>query len=80
MADVQTPGFVQPEIDINAQICTYNGISAIAGLAMPGCSIPGRAVWDMDVYPPIPPSPLSLKTDSGALISTDTGIVIVSDI
>jgi hypothetical protein len=32
-------------------ICTFNGMSAIPGLAMPGCSIPGRATWDQDVYP-----------------------------
>jgi hypothetical protein len=58
--DIQSVPWSQPEKDINLQICTYNGISAIAGLAVAGCSIAGRNVWDQDYYPPTrpPPSPL----------------------
>jgi hypothetical protein len=49
IADVVTPPWVQLEMDINIEVCTYNGISAVPGWAIPGCSIPGRTaiqpVW-----------------------------------
>lgn len=78
MPDVQTPAFVQREIDIDAQICTYNGISAVPGFAIPGCSLPGRAIWDQDYYPPtypIPPSPIyyAWLTETGQPWLTDRG-------
>lgn len=75
--DIQTPAFVQQEIDIDNQICTYNGISAIPGFATPGCMLPGRAVWDQDYYPPTrpPPSPLGYAwtTELGQPWLTDLG-------
>lgn len=41
--DVQTPPWTQPmPADSFALFCTPNGVSAISGLAMPGCSIPGK--------------------------------------
>ena len=45
--DVVTPPWVQPPEDIDLQICTYNGISAIPGLMLPGCSLPGRKAFDL---------------------------------
>lgn len=77
--DVQTPPWVQHPRENFEQICTYNGISAIPGLAIPGCMIPGRAFWDQDFYPPLPAPPFSLTTDDGQMISTDDGVIIVSD-
>lgn len=44
--DIQTPPWVQLETDIDVQICTFNGISAIPGVALPGCMLPGRTIWD----------------------------------
>lgn len=44
--DNQTVPWAQPETDINLQVCTLNGQSAIPGVAIPGCMIPGRSVWD----------------------------------
>lgn len=55
IADIQTPAWVQVQEDLQTNICTYNGISAIPGLAIPGCMLPGRAIWDQDFYPPLPP-------------------------
>jgi|SRR5580700_2847295 hypothetical protein len=37
---------VQKMGEIDVQICTFNGISAIPGYALPGCSIPGRTIID----------------------------------
>jgi len=36
--------------EIDVQICTFNGLSAIPGYALPGCSIPGRTL----ITPPFP--------------------------
>jgi len=47
--DIQTVPFAQPEIDIDIQICTFNGISAIPGYAIPGCMIPGRSTINPDL-------------------------------
>ena len=38
--------FAQIETDIDIEICTFNGQSAIPGAAIPGCMIPGRSTWD----------------------------------
>lgn len=46
--DHQTVPWAQPPSDIDIQICTFNGLSAIPGYAMPGCSIPGRSVISFD--------------------------------
>jgi hypothetical protein len=40
--DIVTPPWFQGETDIDIQVCTINGQSAIPGYATPGCSIPGR--------------------------------------
>jgi hypothetical protein len=57
--DIQTTPWVQMQRDIDVQVCTYNGLSAIPGVGIPGCSIPGRSNWDSDYYPvyvpPVPP-------------------------
>jgi|ERR1700674_1343920 len=42
--DIQTPPWVQPDNDINITFCTINDRSAIPGLAIPGCMIPGNNV------------------------------------
>jgi hypothetical protein len=44
LADIQTVPWSQPETDIDIQICTPNGLSAIPAYALPGCMIPSRAV------------------------------------
>lgn len=41
LQDVQTVPWAQPQTDIDVEICTVNGVSAIPGYAMPGCMIPG---------------------------------------
>lgn len=42
--DVQSVPFSQPETDIDIQICSFNGGSAIPHYSIPGCMIPGRSV------------------------------------
>ena len=73
--DVITPPWSQPPEDIDIQICTYNGISAIPGVGLPGCMIPGRAVWDPSFFPPLGGPTLvigfgqqSLEVDDGPLL------------
>lgn len=44
--DVQSVPFAQPETDIDLEICTLNGNSAIPDEALPGCSIPDNPVFD----------------------------------
>lgn len=44
--DVQTVPWSQPETDIDIQICTFNGVSAIPDFALPDCSIPDNPVFD----------------------------------
>lgn len=44
--DIQTVPFSQPETDIDLQVCTFNGLSAIPGYALPDCSLPGRDTFD----------------------------------
>jgi hypothetical protein len=77
VADVQTPAFVQRELDIDVQVCTFNGISSIPGLAIPGCEIPGNAAFDRSYYPPTmpPPSPFlyAWLTELGEGWTTGTG-------
>lgn len=38
--------WAQPETDIDLQICTFNGLSAVPGYALPGCMIPARSIID----------------------------------
>lgn len=45
--DVQTVPWSQPENEIDIQICTLNGISAIPDLALPDCSIPDNPNFDL---------------------------------
>lgn len=49
IADKQNPPWVQPDQDIDIQICTFNGQSAVAGYAVAGCMIAGRSVFDPTV-------------------------------
>lgn len=44
--DNVAPAWIQPQNDTNLQICTFNGQSAIPGVGIPGCMIPGRTIWD----------------------------------
>lgn len=44
--DVQTVPFSQPETDLDIQICTLNGQSAIAGFAIAGCMLAGNNSFD----------------------------------
>src|SRR5271166_4311907 len=76
--DIQAPPWVQPQLDNDLQICTYNGISAIPGIGLPGCMLPGRAIWDQSFYPPIPAPPQVITTDQGQIITTDDGQPIVT--
>lgn len=47
--DVQTVPWSQPETDFDIQVCTFNGLSAIPGYALPGCMVPGNPVFNPDV-------------------------------
>jgi len=38
--------FSQPETDTFIQTCSMNGLSAIPGLAIPGCMTPGNILFD----------------------------------
>ena len=40
--DVQTVPWAQPPTDIEIEVCTLNGTSAIPASAIPGCAIPSR--------------------------------------
>lgn len=56
VADIQMPPWVQLETDVDLQVCTFNGSSAIPGYALPGCSTPGRTfLLETEFVPPIPP-------------------------
>lgn len=44
--DDQSVPWAQPDTDTDLAICTFNGVSAIPGYALPGCMIPGRATFD----------------------------------
>lgn len=79
--DVQSVPWVQPPREIFIEICTYNGLSAIPGLAEPGCMIPGRSVWnESDFVVVLPGPPQVLTTDMGQPIQTDDGRDLVTDI
>jgi hypothetical protein len=61
--DIQTPSWVQLERDVDHQVCTFNGSSAIPGYAIPGCMTPGRFnILQTEFAPPIPPT---LPVDHG---------------
>jgi hypothetical protein len=77
--DIITPPWTQPPISDDIQICTYNGLSAIAGVGIAGCMIAGRSTWDNSFYPAVPAPPWQLTTDAGQPITTDAGQPIVSD-
>lgn len=47
--DVQSVPFAQPETDIDIIFCSFNGVSAIPGLAIPGCSLPGNIGFDLSL-------------------------------
>ena len=44
--DVQSVPWVQPETDIDIQICTPPGCSAVPGYSVPGCMTPSRIYID----------------------------------
>lgn len=51
IADVQTPPFSRPEpSEVFFPVCTLEGISAIAGLAVAGCSLVGHTYTDYTDY------------------------------
>jgi len=52
--EMQVP-FSQKAGSTFAQICTFNGMSAVPGYALPGCMLPGRTMVD----------PLDPPTDLG---------------
>lgn len=78
--DVQTVPWAQPPTSIFVQICTLNGVSAIPGLAIPGCMLPGNRVFDLSLpLPPPPPPPppgIVLITSDGLVLVTDLGFVL----
>lgn len=47
--DIQTVPWSQPQADIDIEICTLNGVSAIPGAAIPGCMIPGNTLFNPDL-------------------------------
>lgn len=46
VADIQTPPWAQPPTDTEELFCSLNGQSAIPGVGIPGCMIPGNSVFD----------------------------------
>lgn len=44
--DIQTPPWTQPPSETEQFFCSLNGQSAIPGVGIPGCMIPGRTVFD----------------------------------
>lgn len=63
------------EFDIN--ICTFNGLSAIAGYAIAGCSIAGRTLIDPDSDLPSAMTNL-LTAEDGTYLVTENGLVPLS--
>jgi hypothetical protein len=60
--DDQSVPWSQPPTDIDVQFCTLEGISAVPGWMLPGCSVPsgrGPLAPPIDFVPPIiiPPEP-----------------------
>lgn len=49
--DVMSVPWAQKETDQFTKFCTYNGISAIPGLMLPGCSLPGRKQFNLEIAP-----------------------------
>jgi hypothetical protein len=49
--DAQTVPWAQPQTRTFVQICTFNGISGIAGLATAGCMIVGRRQFNKPGLP-----------------------------
>lgn len=45
--DEQTVPFTQNESETEATFCSLNGQSAIPGVGLPGCVIPGNPVFDL---------------------------------
>jgi len=43
--DVQTPSWTQPDSDAFVLVCTMQGVSAMPGLAIPGCMIPNKPFY-----------------------------------
>jgi hypothetical protein len=46
--DIVTPPYVQVQTDIDIQVCTAMGCSAIPGWAMPGCMMPNRPALPLE--------------------------------
>lgn len=47
--DVQTVPWSQPQTDYDLPICSFNGVSAIPGGAIPGCMLPGNTSFNFDM-------------------------------
>jgi len=47
--DIQTPPWVQPQTDVDIDICTFNGVSAIPDYAIPDCSLPDNPIFNPDL-------------------------------
>lgn len=63
--DKPSPPWVQPPPeDVFVGFCTINGMSAIPGFAIPGCSIPGRTHLDPEAIP-ITPAACDFFTSQG---------------
>lgn len=43
--DIQTVPWAQPPTELFVPMCSFDGISAVPGVGLPGCMIPGRATW-----------------------------------
>jgi hypothetical protein len=43
--DIQTVPWSQPPTETFVNICSFDGISAVPGVGLPGCMIPGRKIW-----------------------------------
>lgn len=54
--DIQTPPWTQPQSDAFIPVCTMEGISAMPGLAMPGCMIPSKVFAYVPGIPGVYPS------------------------
>ncbi len=76
VADIITPPWVQPPEAIYIEICTFNGLSAIPGLGLPGCMIPGRSVFELGEQYPIPPP---VPTEPETLFVTEANVVWVTE-
>ena len=84
--DIVSVPWSQPELDSFTAVCTLAGISAVPGLAIPGCMLPGRRLYPLtDGYgnitgelvlaplaPLVPPITGNITADGGW--TADSGI------